>query len=178
MIFAFGRDGLLPRWTARTSSHDTPVVGNVIIVIWSIALLIWAGVTKYGVTTQLPNPIQAFFITTAAGSYLIELVYVFLAIFAFKLVWADPAERGKVWKTLLILIGLATPLLAFKGSLHPFPKFPNDRGGYFALACIAISAIWYAYLQITRPDRVRLAAQHAIEHEGVPALDEPLTGTH
>ena len=174
VIFAFGRDGLLPAWTARTTRHDTPVVGNVAIVIWSMLLLIWAGNTKYGAATGLPNYIQAFFITTAVGSYLIQLVYVFLAIFALKLVWGDRDEGGKVWKTVLVLIGLATPLLAFKGSLHPFPKFPNNRGVYFALVCIAISAIWYAVLQITRPDRVRLAAQHAVEHEGVPALDEPL----
>lgn len=175
VIFAFGRDGLLPRWTARTSRHDTPVVGNLAIVAWAVMLLVWAGVTKYGDPVELPNPIQAFFITTAAGSYLIELVYVFLAIFALKLVWTDPAEGGRVWKTGVVLVGLAAPLLAFKGSLDPFPKFPNNRAVYFALAGIAISAIWYLILQIKHPDRVRLAARHAVEHEGVPALDEPLT---
>lgn len=174
VIFAFGRDGLLPAWTARTSRHDTPVVGNVAILIWSVLLLVWAGVTKYGDATGLANPIQAFFITTATGSYLIELVYVFLAIFALKLVWRDQEEGGKAWKTVVVLIGLATPLLAFKGSLDPFPQFPNNRAVYFALVCIAVSAIWYLILQLTRPDRVRLAAQHAVEHEGVPPLDEPL----
>ncbi len=175
VIFAFGRDGLLPAWAARTSRYDTPVVGNVAIVVWSLVLLIWAGNTKYGATTELPNYIQAFFITTAVGSYLIQLVYVFLAIFALKLVWGDRTEGGKPFKTVLVLIGLATPLLAFKGSLHPFPAFPNNRGVYFALVCIAISALWYGFLQITRPDRVQAAARHAVEHEGVPPLDEPLS---
>ncbi len=174
VIFAFGRDGLLPRAAARTSKHDTPVVGNVLIAIWAIGLLIWAGVTKYGDAVELPNPIQAFFITTAAGSYLIELVYVFLAIFALKLIWSDRTETGKAWKTVVVLIGLATPLLAFKGSLDPFPQYPGNRAVYFALACIVISALWYLVLQLTRPDRVRNAAQHAVAHEGVPALDEPL----
>ncbi len=176
VIFAFGRDGLLPSWAARTSRHDTPITGNVAILVWSILLLIWAGVTKYGDATELPNPIQAFFITTATGSYLIELVYVFLAIFALKLVWQDREETGKLWKTVVVLVGLATPLLAFKGSLNPFPQFPNNRAVYFALACVAISAIWYLILQVTRPERVRLAARHAVEHGGVPPLDEPLHG--
>jgi amino acid transporter len=174
VIFAFGRDGLLPSWAARTSSHDTPVVGNVLIAVWAIGLLIWAGVTNYGDAVELPNPIQAFFITTAAGSYLIELVYVFLAIFALKLIWTDRLETGKAWKTVVVLIGLATPLLAFKGSLDPFPQYPGNRAVYFALACIVISAVWYLVLQVTRPERVRLAARHAVAHEGVPALDEPL----
>jgi len=174
VIFAFGRDGLLPRWAARTSKHDTPVVGNVAILVWSILLLVWAGVTKYGDATKLPNPIQAFFITTATGSYLIELVYVFLAIFALKLVWREREEGGRVWKTIVVLVGLATPILAFKGSLFPFPQFPNNRAVYFALACIIISAVWYLVLQVARPDRVRLAARHAVEHQGVPPLDEPI----
>jgi amino acid transporter len=174
VIFAFGRDGLLPRWTARTSRFETPVVGNVAILIWSGLLILWAGVTHYGRATKLPDPIQAFFITTATGSYLIELVYVFLALFALKLVWTDATERGKIWKTIVVLVGLATPILAFDGSLNPFPTFPNNRAVYFALVCIAISAIWYLILQMRHPERVRAAARHAVEHEGVPALDEPL----
>ncbi len=177
VMFAFGRDGLLPAVFARTTKRDTPVVGNVAIVIWSLLVLIWAGNTTYGVATGLPNFIQAFFIMAATGSYLVQLVYVFLAVFALKLVWGAREEGGKVWKTVLVLIGLATPLLAFKGSLHPFPHFPNNRGVYFALVCIAITAIWYLFLRVTRPDRVRLAARHATEHDGVPPLDEPLSAT-
>lgn len=177
VIFAFGRDGLLPAGAARTSRHDTPVVGNVAIVIWSLLLLIWAGNTTYGEATELPNPIQAFFITTAVGSYLIQLVYVFLAIFALKLIWRDRTETGKPFKTVVVLIGLATPILAFRGSLYPFPDYPGNRGVYFALVCIAIAALWYLVLRITRPDRVRLAARHAVEHEGVTPLDEPLHPT-
>jgi hypothetical protein len=29
-------------------------------------------------------------------------------------------------------------------------------------------------LELTRPDKVRAAARHAVEHHGVPALDEPI----
>ncbi len=175
IIFALGRDGLLPRWAARTSRHDTPVVGNLAIAVWTVLLLIWAGVTTYGKAVQLPNPIEAFNITTSTGSYLIELVYVFLAIFALKLLWADRREGGVWWKVIVVLIGLATPILAFKGSLDPFPAFPNDRAVFFAIACIVISAVWYLVLQLTRPRAVREAARHAVEHHGVQPLDEALS---
>src|SRR5437588_9166397 len=95
IIFAFGRDGLLPKAAAATTRRDTPIAGNVAIAVWSILLLIWAGVTKYGDPVKLPNPIEAFNITTSAGSYLVELIYIFLALFALKLLWQDRhTERG------------------------------------------------------------------------------------
>ncbi len=175
IIFALGRDGLLPPAAARTSRHDTPVVGNLLIAAWSVAILVWAGVTHYGVPVKLPNPIEAFNITTSAGSYLVELIYVFLALFALKLLWTSRHEEGGLWwKVIAVLIGLATPILAFKGALDPFPTFPNDRAVFIAVAAIVISAVWYGILHFTRPEQVRLAARHAIEHEGVPALDEPI----
>jgi amino acid transporter len=178
VLFALGRDGLLPRWTAATSRHDTPLAGNVIITVWAIALLVWAGVTHYGRATKLPDPVQAFFITTATGSYLIELVYIFLAIFALKLLFAAPREGGMWWKVIAVLVGLATPVLAFKGSLDPFPQFPNNRAVFFAIACIVISAVWYLIVRLTRPQTIASAARHAVQHEGVPPLDEPLVAQH
>jgi amino acid transporter len=177
IIFAYGRDGLLPHAAAKTSRYDTPVVGNVAIAIWSIALLIWAGVSTYGdqVKPPLPNPIEAFQITTAAGSYLVELIYIFLALFALRLLWRDRhTEGGMWWKVIAVVLGLATPILAFKGALDPFPTFPTSLGVWIAIACIAIAAVWYGILHFTRPEQVRNAARHAVEHHGVPALDEPI----
>ena len=175
IIFAFGRDGLLPKAAAYTSRYDTPLFGNLAIAIWSILLLIWAGVTTYGDQVKLPNPIEAFNITTAAGSYLVELIYIFLALFALRLLWRDrDSEGGLWWKLIAVLIGLVTPILAFKGALDPFPASPNNLGVFIAIACIVIAAVWYGILHFTRPEQVRNAASHAVEHEGVPALDEPI----
>jgi amino acid transporter len=175
IIFAFGRDGLLPKAAAATSRYDTPITGNLAIAVWSVLLLIWAGVTNYGAPVKLPNPIEAFNITTSAGSYLVELIYVFLALFALKLLWQDRrTEGGLWWKLIAVLLGLATPILAFKGALDPFPTFPNNRGVFIAIACLIIPAAWYAILHFARPDQVRAAARHAVEHHGVPALDEPI----
>jgi amino acid transporter len=175
IIFALGRDGLLPKVAARTSRHDTPITGNLFVAAWSTLLLIWAGVTHYGDTVELPNPIEAFNITSAAGSYLVELIYVFLALFALRLLWRSRHDDGGLWwKTIIVLVGLATPILAFKGALDPFPTFPNNRAVFIAIGCIVISAVWYGILHFTRPEQVRTAAAHAVEHHGVPALDEPI----
>jgi amino acid transporter len=175
IIFALGRDGLLPRWAAKTSRYDTPVAGNLAIVVVAVLMLVWAGVNNYGKPAGLTNPIEAFNITAAAGSYLVQLIYVFLAVFAIRLVWASRAEGGLWWKLIAVLLGLATPILAFKGSLDPFPTYPADRGVFLAIACIVVSFVWYAVLQLTRPAAVAQAAQHAVEHHGVTPLDQPLS---
>jgi amino acid transporter len=174
MLFALGRDGLLPRFASRTSRHDTPLVGNLTIGVWAIIILIWAGVTHYGDAVKTPNPIEAFNIAAAVGSYCVELIYVFLAIFALKLLWRSRNHEGGLWwKTIAVLLGLATPILAFKGSLDPFPTYPADRGVFIAIALIVIAAIWYGVLHVFRREEVQMAARHAVEHHGVPAVDQP-----
>lgn len=177
IIFAFGRDGLLPQFAARTSRYNTPIVGNAAVVVCSTALLVWAGLSTYGhsVKPALPNPNEFFNITSSAGSYLVELVYVFLSVFALKLLWQSRhEERGLWWKVIAVALGIATPILAFKGSLDPFPTFPGDIAVWMAIASIGAAAAWYAFLHFTRPAQVRLAARHAVEHKGVPAEDETL----
>ena len=157
IIFALGRDGLLPRVAARTSRYNTPVVGNLVIAAWSIALLIWAGVTTVGEAAKpaAPNPNEAFLITTSAGSYLVELIYVFLAFFALKLLWQSRhTEGGLWWKVIAVLLGLATPILAFKGSLSPFPVYPLDIAVWIAIGCVVAAAVWYGVLQMMRPAQV------------------------
>ncbi|MHB1568989.1 MAG: APC family permease [Solirubrobacteraceae bacterium] len=175
IVFAFGRDGLLPKLAARTSRHDTPIVGNLFVAAWSVVLLIWCGTSNYGPAAKLPNPIEFFNITSSAGSYLVELVYVFLALFALGLLWRSRhTEGGMWWKVIAVLLGLAFPILAFKGALSPFPTFPNDRGVFIAIGAIVLSAVWYGVLHFARPEQVRMAARHAVEHHGVPAVDEPI----
>ena len=57
---------------------------------------------------------------------------------------------------------------------RPFPTYPNNRGIIFAGISAAVVAVWFAYLQVAHPDRVRSAAQHAEQHHGVAPLDEQL----
>jgi amino acid transporter len=173
VFFALGRDRLLPPVFGRTTRFDTPLGGNLVVVVAGVVALVWAGVTDYGKAVQLPDEIEAFSISAAAGSYLVEAIYVLLALVALRLVWRAGRE-GLWWKVPVILAGLATPILAYKGSLDPWPQYPANRGIYLALAALAVTILWYAYLKVRHPDRIRTAASHAIDHEGVPPLDETL----
>ena len=129
--------------------------------------------STFGNDVNLPNNIEAFSISAAAGSFLIEAVYGVLALAAIRLVWKMGGSHVW-WRLIVVLVGLATPVLAYYGSLSPFPAYPNDLGLIFAGVSLVIVAIWFAYLRAQHPQRVASAAAHAEEHHGVPPLDEDL----
>jgi amino acid transporter len=177
VFFALARDGLLPPLLARTSSRDTPLGGNLVILVAGIIALMFGRFSDYGPAAKLPNNIEAFSISAAAGSFLIEAVYGLLALAALILIWRSFSGTGRLWRLLVAAAGFATPVLAYYGALHPFPTYPNNRGFIFAAISAGLVVIWFVYLRIAHPDRVSNAAQHASQHHGVPALDEELDYT-
>jgi amino acid transporter len=163
LLFALGRDGLLPRALASTSNHNTPLGGTIALGVWGVIILLWGGLTTYGANPS-ENVIITFGISATAGSFLVETIYVFLAVVAFKLVWDSRNGPGVWWRLVVVLIGLAAPILAFKGSLDPFPSYPNNWAVWFWWGGMAVALIWYLILRFTRPERVRAAAAYAADH--------------
>ncbi len=100
----------------------------------------------------------------------------FLAVFALKLLWQSRHdERGLWWKVIAVLVGLAAPGARIQGLARPVPDVPGRHRGMDSdrlrsspppcgTACCSSRA----------PTQVKLAARHAVEHEGVPAMDETL----
>jgi amino acid transporter len=177
VFFALARDGLLPSVLGRTSHRDTPIGGNLVILAAGAAALVAAGVTTYGDAIKAPNNITFFQLCAGAGSLLIELVYAILALAAFWLIWRSSGGWTRVWRMVVAIAGLATPVLAYYGTLHPYPPYPFDRQVTFAAISVGLVAVWFAYVRLTRPDRVRAAAAHARTQHGVPPLDEELDFT-
>jgi amino acid transporter len=176
VFFALARDGLLPAALARASRRETPLGGNGVILAAGVAALLFGGLTHYGAAVKLPDDIEAFSISAASGSFLIEAVYAVLAVAAIRLAWIDGGAR-RWWRLPVVLAGLATPVLAYKGSLDPWPSYPNNRGIIFALISLGLVALWFLFLRIRHAGRVRAAASHADVHHGVPPLDEELDFT-
>jgi amino acid transporter len=174
VFFALGRDGLLPHWVRSTTSRDTPLGGNLIILFAGLAATLIGRVSTLGNLVKLPNNLETFSISAGVGSFLIEAVYLMLAVAALRIIWTGFSGIGRLWRLVVALVGIATPVLAYYGSLNPFPAYPNDLSLIIAGGCAVLAAIWYAYLQIRYPERVAAAARHAEEHQGVPPLDESL----
>ena len=185
-FFALGRDGLLPSFFARTSRHDTPWVGNLMVAVGGIGLFLLASATDYasqfGATGPdgkfvpfFPNDQFATFILSATiGSFAIELVYLVLALVAFGLV---RSSGNKPWQYVIVAVAVAMPILGFYGALNPEP---HDRSNYnwvaaaWTIGLLVVAVIWFAIVVLARREKVANAAAHAAEHHGVAPLDETL----
>ena len=178
--FALGCDGLLPSFFARTSRYDTPWVGNLMVAIgWGF--LVFVATSTGWMDKFVPifgtKEFSAFIVSATAGSFAIELVYLILAIASIRLVMQS---KGVWWQYLVVLIAIATPLLGFYGALNPEPHSgdnPNGLAMYWALGVVALAAVWFVIVRVTRPDNVLNAASHAAGHRGVAPLDEDVDFT-
>lgn len=160
VIFALGRDRLLPSVLATTTRRETPLGANLLLLPVGVLALMFAGLTHYGDALKIPNLIEAFTIGSSTGSFLIEAVYAILAIVSLRLIWGGE-PRARWWRIPIAVVGLATPVLAYKGSLSPWPTYPADRGIIFAFVWFGLIILWIGYLQLRHPERLARAAGHA-----------------
>jgi amino acid transporter len=184
--FALARDGLLPAAFGKVSKHGTPWVANLLVVVGGVGLMLISWLVDYGshfgatgadgaFTPFFPNDAFATFILAATiGSFAIELVYLVLAIVAFRLV----AKAGnKPWQYVVVAVAVLTPILGFYGALKPAPHDGSNFNwvaAYWTIGLIVVALVWFAVLVATRPKQVAAAAAHAAEHHGVTPLDEQL----
>src|SRR6476660_369559 len=173
--FALGRDGLLPSVFAKTSRHNTPWVGNLMVVVGGVGLIL-IGMYSHTMDRFIPiagsREFSAFLVSAPAGSFAIELVYIALSVAAIGLLVRD---NGAWWQYLVVIVAVATPVLGFYGALHPGPHDTTNLNWlamWWALGVVFLSLIWYILMQVWKPDRIKNAASHAAEHRGVAPLDE------
>ncbi len=181
-FFALGRDGLLPSVFAKTSRYDTPWVGNLVVLAGGVGLILLVQTTDYassfGATGEdgaftpfFPNDQFATFILSATiGSFAVELVYLVLALAAFRL-------AREWWQYLIVAVAVVTPILGFYGALNPEPHDGSNYNWvalYWTLALIGIALVWFAILLVIRREQVDNAAAHAVPPDRLPPRDETL----
>ncbi|MGH2873223.1 MAG: hypothetical protein ACRDL5_12270, partial [Solirubrobacteraceae bacterium] len=72
------------------------------------------------------------------------------------------------YRLIFVLVGIAAPVLAFKGSLDPFPTEPSAQGVWIWLGGMFLSLVWYLVLRVRRPEKIRMAAAYATEDATAP----------
>ena len=175
--FALGRDGLLPSVFAKTSRHNTPWVGNLMVAVGGIGLILiaqFSGTMNKFVPIFGSKEFSAFIVSATAGSFAIELVYLILAVAGIGLL---VRHGGVWWQYLIVIIAIATPAMGFYGALNPSPHDTTNYNWlamWWALGVVALSLIWYGVMQVWKPERIKNAAAHAAAHHGVAPLDENL----
>ncbi len=161
LLMALARDQLLPGVIARTSTRfRSPVGGLVVIATWGLFLIVLFARTRFGGAAGLPDALEAALIASAAGSYLITLIYLLLALGALRVLYSRPGRR-RPWKAIVVLLAVAAPVLALEGSLDPFPGYPDNVAVFAALGVTLLSIAWCLYLVVRRPQVLRGAGGHA-----------------
>jgi hypothetical protein len=169
---------------AKTSRHDTPWVGNLMVIVGGVGLMLLVKTANYFAQFVIPGPdgnpiplfpnneFATFIMAATVGSFAVELVYLIVAIVALGMV---SKSGGKWWQYAIVLIAIATPILGFYGALKPEPHDSSNYNYvalYWSIGVIVLSAVWFAICRAIRPNAVANAAQHAAEHRGVAPLDE------
>jgi amino acid transporter len=128
--FALGRHGLLPRSLATTSQFSTPLGGNILVAVLAVLLVLLTLLFSM-------EPMSMFTANAVTGTLMISVIYILLAVLAFKLV-----PSSSPWQYTVITLAMLTPILAVYGSVVPFPPYPANVGVWCAVVGVAIAALW------------------------------------
>lgn len=151
--FALARHELLPAFFARKSRFDTPLGGNILVLITMILMI--------AVTLLLRvDPGVAFGVTAGVGAILIEIIYIVLSLSAIRFI----VETRKWWGWPILLVAVLTPLLAMYGTVVPFPAWPLSLEVYLSIAGLLLAIGWTLTMLLARPQPLKAAAEpHAWE---------------
>jgi amino acid transporter len=128
--FALARHGLLPRSLASTSQYDTPVGGNILVAFLAVLLVILTLIFRM-------EPMSMFTANALTGTLMISVIYILLAVLAFRLV-----PSNSPWQYIVIILAMVTPILAIYGSIVPFPPYPANVGVWCTVIGVAVAAVW------------------------------------
>jgi len=113
LLFALGRDGVGPRWLARTSATQRSPVGALgVVALVSVAafLPLTAG-----------TPLDAFFYLSTYGADLIIVVYLLTVIAAFV---HSMRRRRHPLRLATLLAGILVMGYVLKSTVYPIPAYP------------------------------------------------------
>ena len=157
MLFALGRDGLLPRVLSRTNRRfGTPDVALTLLLVASVVIGLLLGL-HYG-------PINAFSLLGLVVTFAALGVY-FLAQVSCTVFFWRRKEFSVLWHGLVPLAAMAVIVYLFVKSEFPTPPHPLNLAIWIAIAWAIIGVAIVAILSATAPERFRRMAQIIGEDE-------------
>lgn len=131
MLYALGRDGLVPRWFGKTHpKHKTP--HNAIFFMAFAGLVYTLFTYFYGW-----DALTGFFFGGGTGALALITVYLVMSIAGFTLKW------NGIWPARIVIpiIGIVITAYAFKASVYPVPPSPFSWMVYSFGAFVIIGLI-------------------------------------
>ena len=158
VLFAMGRESILPRALGRTGSRQTPVVALTAYLIFSAAFALLVGL-KYG-----PYGVYGF-----AGTVLgLGMVFIYIVISIGVIGYYRREHRDEfsvIRHGILPVLTALIMILPVYGQLHPAPAYPNNLAIWLLLAWMVVGVGYLVYLRGRRP--------HVISAMGVAFGDAP-----
>jgi amino acid transporter len=165
MLFALGRDGLLPRALGRTLHRfGTPAAALTVLLGASVAVGL-----GFGLGFQ---PLPAFSLLSLFVTLCALGVYA-LAQFALAGYFWRRDEFNPLWHGLIPAAAVAAIVYLFLKNVSPKPPYPSDLAIWIAIGWLAVGILAMAGLLIFRPGRLSEAAVILGEGRASPSETEP-----
>ncbi len=145
VVFAMGRESILPQSWSRTTSKGNPSVALTVYMVFALALAL------IGSALWTPLGAYGFFGTILGLGIVITYILINLALIVFYR--RDyPAEFSLVRHAILPVLASVIMLLPIYGLLWPVPAYPNNLVPYIMLAWIVIGGVYLIVIQRSRPE--------------------------
>jgi amino acid transporter len=164
VVFAMGREGVLPASVATLSSRRSPVValGCVVVVSLALGLPLTLGI----------GGARTFGYLVAAGSLSIVLVYLMVNLAVMRAFRTEFRDEFRLWRHALIP-GTATVVFLFSlwGVVHPSSYTLQTLLPFVSLAWLALGVVVVAVLRRRRGARLSTLGQYQAPETREPAAE-------
>jgi amino acid transporter len=156
VLFALGREGLLPRVLGRAhSTRQTP---------WAATLLVSAGAggigTIYGV---LWNPTQVWGFLGSSQAISALVVYIFVSLGVINFYWRRHRSEFAWFRhgviPIVATVAMIVPLVIRGGLVWPAPAYPFNLPPYIVLAWLIIAVVIVAAISRRDPSKLERAGK-------------------
>src|SRR5579859_1241199 len=145
VLFAMGREGLVPRSWAKTTPQGNPSVALTSYMVFALVLALLGGVL------WTPLGAYGFFGTVLGLGIVIIYILINLALIVFYR-RQYPAEFSLMRHGILPVLASIIMLLPIYGLLWPVPAYPNNLVPYIMFVWIILGAIYLFVIENNRPE--------------------------
>jgi amino acid transporter len=168
LIYAMGRDGVLPSGLAAVGDRRrTPVAASLVVMVavYVIVVFTWAALRS--------NPFTLFVESGTIGTLILLVVYILATIGMVRLVFFGPpaADRPvvRMWEILVPILGIIVLGYTLYRNVWPLPTGVNWWGPVVPLVWFVIGIV-FVFL---RPGATRRAGQMLLKSEGLASPAAP-----
>lgn len=152
MIYAMGRDGMLPRWLDATNARKAPSRAALVTGLWGVATSLILG--------SIWGPVNLASWASFLATLFFIAAYALLNVGVFRYYKRDfPDEFGVLRHVVVPVVGLIGIGVVTYGNVHPLPPSPLRYFIWTTLIVIAIATVIALWLERRNPALVREAGQ-------------------